>query len=375
MNILFISFGLYPCKVGGVEIFNYHLIDSLSRKGHKTYVITDCDEDTGLPSEIYTVKRYKLLPRRLTIPIVSLLRIFKLREKIDVIHAPYTGTAWLFGFFLPISKKLLKKPYVLMIHGGGMHEWGISCVRKLLFKEASALIAVSETIKKEYERRTNKEVILMPNLIPAPKSIKTNQELKKKYNLKSGITFLYVGTLKTIKGTDILIDAFIELGFDFIKNNDLNLIVIGRGPLLNNLIRKIKAVNLGHYVHFLGFVNEAIKYDYLKLADVFVIPSRVEAQSISSLDAMANGLAIIGSDINGINNIISDGVNGLLFPVGGIIDLRDKLKILVENGTLRLRLGKNAANYFQRHFNYDIWLEKMIGIYNSVYPGEVQNDF
>lgn len=375
MNILFISLGLYPCKVGGVEIFNFHLIDSLGRKGHKTYVITDCDEDTRLPSEIYTVKSYKYLPRKLTIPILSLLRIFKLRKKIDVIHAPYTGTAWLFGFFLPISKKLLRKPYVLMIHGGGMHEWGISYVRKLLFKEASTLIAVSETIKKEYEKRTNKEVILMPNLIPAPKSKKTDQELKKKYNLKSGITFLYVGTLKTIKGIDILIDAFIELGFDFIKNNDLKLIVIGRGPLKNDLIEKIKTVNLGHYVYFLGFVDEAIKYDYLKLADVFIIPSRIEAQSISSLDAMSNGLAIIGSDINGIKNLISDGVNGLLFPVGDIINLRDKLKMLVENETLRLRLGENGSKYFQHHFNYETWLEKMIGIYKSVKPGEVQNDF
>jgi glycosyltransferase involved in cell wall biosynthesis len=366
MNILFISFGLYPCKVGGVEIFNYHLIDRLRRNGHKTHVITYCNKETRLRSNIYVIKNPKFLPRKLTIPILSLLRIFQIRKKIDIIHAPYTATAWFFGFFLPISKILWGKPYVLMIHGGGMHEWGISYVRKLLFKEASAIIAVSETMRREYEKRTNREVLLMPNLIPAPNSSKTKKELKHQYRLEFGLTFLYVGTLKSLKGIEILIDAYIELGSEFINNNNLKLIVIGRGPLKKDMIRKIEAVNLDRNVHFLGFVEEEIKYDYLKLADVFVIPSIVEAQSISSLDAMSNGLAIIGSDIHGISNVICDGVNGLLFRVGDAKDLRDKLKILVDNETLRLRLGKNAANHFQQQFNYEKWLSKMVSIYNSV---------
>ena len=182
MNILFISYGLFPCKIGGVEIFNYHLIQSLNKKGHKTFVVTTCNKKTGLKSDVYVIKEFKFFPSKILVPMISLIKIYKLRKKIDLIHAPYTGTAWIYGFFLPLCKKIFKIPYVLMIHGGGMYEWGIKVIRDSLFRNSSALIGVSGTIKIEYEKRTKKDVILMPNLIPKMKSKKTKRHLKNEYN-------------------------------------------------------------------------------------------------------------------------------------------------------------------------------------------------
>ena len=365
MNILFISYGLFPCKIGGVEIFNYYLIDALNNRKHNTYLITSCEKETGLKTKIYIIKKIKYIPSKIIVPIVSFFIILKLRNKIDLIHAPYTGNSWIYGFFLPLTKKLFKIPYVLMIHGGGMHEWGLKAIRKILFKHSDVLIGVSENIKNEYEKRSRKKVVLLPNLIPQKPIIKTKQQLKNKYKLNNKTVFLYLGSIKKIKGTDTLIEAFIQLGIKYIKRNNLRLIIIGSGPLKITLSEKINSYGFEKHIKFVGFVNENIKYEYLRLSDVFVIPSQFEAQSLSLLDAMACGCAIIGSNTNGINNIINDRVNGLLFTLGDIKDLTNKIKILVENKALLKELSKMSQEYHKKYYNYDQWLDKMINVYKK----------
>ena len=366
LNILFISYGLYPCNIGGVEIFNYHLIQSLNKKGHKTFVITTCNKKIGLKSDVYVVKESKFLPRKISVPLISLIKIYKLRKTIDLIHAPYTGPAWIYGFFLPLCKNIFKIPYVLMIHGGGMYEWGIKVVRDSLFKNSSALIGVSETIKREYEKRTKKDVILIHNLIPKNKTKKSKKDLKNEYNYNDSFIILFLGSIKKIKGIDILIKAFIGLGTKYVREKNLKLIIVGEGSLKIIMKKKVEASGFGDYIRFIGFVEERVKYEYLKLSDVFVIPSRFEAQSLSFLDALSHGLPIIGSDTKGINNIISDWVNGLLFPIGDAHSLKSKLKLVVENKDLRLKLSKNSEAYYRENFNYSTWLTQMTNIYRTV---------
>ena len=180
------------------------------------------------------------------------------------------------------------------------------------------------------------------------------------------LIILFIGSIKKIKGTDILIKAFIGLGKKYVRDQKLKLIIVGKGPLKERQSKKVEESGFGDYINFLGFIDEKVKYEYLKLSDVFVIPSRFEAQSLSFLDALSHGLPIIGSDTKGINNIISDGVNGLLFPVGDAQTLKSKLKLVVENKELRLKLSKKSEAYYRENFNYSTWLKHMTNIYRTV---------
>jgi glycosyltransferase involved in cell wall biosynthesis len=90
-------------------------------------------------------------------------------------------------------------------------------------------------------------------------------------------------------------------------------------------------------VHFLGFQRDV--GDWLGAADIFFFPSVQEGLGSSLLDAMDAELPIIASDVGGIPDVVSDGDNGLLLPVGDVDGLAAALRQLHDDGDLRARLG------------------------------------
>ena len=367
MNIAFISPQLYPCVTGGVEIFNYYLIKELAKMGHKVWIFTNCEHDWANEniSVVKLNKRFLLHP---TLSIAShiLFELMQLRKQIDVVHVPYTSNSYL-AYPMLLAKIFLGIPYIIVIHGGGMYPWKQKTLHKLFFQHADAIVAVSETIKEEYEKRCGKKIRVMPNLIPFNHSKETRIDLKEKYNLENSLNILYLGTIKKIKGVDTLINAFMCLGLEYIKTNNIMLVICGRGPLKKTLEKRVWLGGFAEHIKFWGFVDEKAKLEAFKMSDIYVIPSHFEAQSISLLEAMSNGLPIIGTDTTGINNMIKDGDNGLLFPVGDHIILKNKLKLLIEDENLRLNLATKSEEYYNENFNYDKWLKKMEEIYSTIY--------
>jgi len=365
VNIAIISPYIYPYDKSGVEIFNYHLVKELATQGHKVWVFTYFDHDWK-NDNITNVK----LPSRLllfftpTSIFYFLVLFFILKRQIDVIHVPYTSNSEVAYPIYHVNKNY-NIPFIIFIHGGGMHPWRRKKIQQNFFQNADSIIAVSEIIKKQYEKRTGKKIIVMPNLIPCEHSKQNKIDLLEKHNLKNKIIILYLGTIKKIKGIETLIDAFMDLELKYVQNKNVKLIICGDGPLKESLEKKIDSMGFKEHIKFLGFVDDQTKLEYLKLADIYVIPSHFEAQSISLLEAMSNGLPIIGSDTNGINNLIVDGDNGLLFPVDNQDILKNKIKLLIDNENLRLDFGKKSENYYNKNFNYTVWLKKLIHIYTS----------
>lgn len=367
MNIAFISPPIYPCITGGVEIFNYYLIKELAERGHKVWILTTCEHDWN-DKNISVVKLNERFLLRPTPSIDShiLFKLMQLRKQIDVVHVPYTSNSHL-AYPMLLAKKLFKIPYIIVIHGGGMYPWKPKTPHKLFFQHADAIVAVSEAIKKEYEKRSGRKIKVMPNLIPFNHSKETKIDLKKKHNLKNSLNILYLGTIKKIKGVDTLINAFMSLGLEYIKNNTIMLMICGMGPLKKSLEKKVWLGGFTEHIKFLGFVDEKTKLEVFKMSDIYVIPSHFEAQSISLLEAMSNGLPIIGTDTTGISNMIREGDNGLLFPVGDHFILKNKLKLLIEDEDLRLNLAAKSEEYYNENFNYDKWFKKMMEIYLYIY--------
>jgi glycosyltransferase involved in cell wall biosynthesis len=363
MNIAVISPRIYPYSSGGVEFFNYHLVKELAARGHKIWVFSWFEYDWKNDNIInIKISRRLLLFIDPSTTFHILLTLNKLKQQIDVIHVPYTSNSSL-AYPLFFAKKFFNIPYIIFIHGGGMHPWTVKKIQRHFFQNAHTVIAASESIKIEYEKRSGRKIIVMPNLIPLTISEENKIELLKKYDLNDNIIIFYLGTIKQIKGVDTLIDAFMNLGLEYIQNKNVKLIICGNGPLKKSLEEKVDLMGFEEYIIFLGYVDEKQKLEYLKMSDIYVIPSHFEAQSVSLLEAIYNGLSIIGSDIIGINNLIHEGDNGLLFPIGDKNVLKNKLKLLIENENLRLELGRKSKEYYNKHFNYDEWLKKMIDIY------------
>lgn len=359
MNIAVISPQIYPCATGGFEIFNYYLIKEFARRGHKIWVFTCCDYNWN-NDNIHIVK----LRRRFPMIFISIFfNLIKLKNEVDIFHVPYTSNSTL-AYPILFAHKLCGIKYVIIIHGGGMHEWKIKIIHELLFKYGSDIIAVSEIIKKEYENRSGRKIEIVPPLVPFVESEIPKDKLKQKYEFtKKGTVILSLGTIKRIKGSEILLDAFINLGKEYVKINNLKLLYVGTGVLRKVLQEQTNKKGFNQYVKFLGVIPHEQVNEIYRLADIFVIPSFFEGTPVALLEAMFNGLPIIGSNVNGINTLIKHKKNGLLFEKGNINLLTNNIKQLIEKKNLANKLGEAAKLDYSHRYTFNKMTSDHIKIY------------
>ncbi|NMA66488.1 MAG: glycosyltransferase family 4 protein [Clostridiaceae bacterium] len=168
-------------------------------------------------------------------------------------------------------------------------------------------------------------------IIPNPISVDTLAHVKKQKKIVS------VGRLSPQKNHSMLLDAFALVHKDY---PDYTLHIYGEGELRNVLTEQINDLLLTDRVFLHGVVSNIHK----KIADaeMFVLSSDYEGLSNALLEAMMMGLPCISTDCAGSNEVIIDGENGLLVPVGNTEKLASAMKKLIENKELAANLGNNA---------------------------------
>jgi glycosyltransferase involved in cell wall biosynthesis len=172
---------------------------------------------------------------------------------------------------------------------------------------------------------------------------------------KSSQHIIYVGRLAKEKNLFALINAAFSTG--------IPLKIIGSGPLEENL--RQHALQLKHPISFLGTVpNQALPQE-LNQASIFVLPSFYEGQPKVLLEAMSCGLAVIGTDVEGIRDLIEHGETGWLCQVDAE-SIREAIQYLLTNPDLCRQLGKNARTFVLNNFSLDNILVQEIGLYHRL---------
>lgn len=364
-EIILFSSNIYPCKIGGMEIYNYYLVKSLinSSIGKRIKIITDCKK-LDIPKSkvlmpldnLFFIKRYGLG----TLSSIIRHSFFKTIkwEEVKTIYIPYTSNFSFNAIGILILNKLFKVQYIIHIHGGGLGPWKPFKLMNLFFKNAKTIIGVSHPIVTEYSQRSNRKIYYLPPLVPFEKSAYAKAELKKEKGFSHfNCTILFVGSLKPLKGPETLLKAFSLLGKDFIQNHKLGLVLVGDGPLMESLQEKYKMIES---VVFVGKVpNEKIN-NYYGMSDIYVIPSWFEGTPISLLEAMFNGMVCLGSNVSGINHIIQNKRNGLLFEKDNFSELSTLLTSVILDIQLSNSLKLNSKRYYEENFNYKNHIDEII---------------
>jgi glycosyltransferase involved in cell wall biosynthesis len=289
-----------------------------------------------------------------------------MKNQIDIVYVPYTSNSHL-AYPMLLAKKIFDIPYIISIHGGGMHPWKLKTPHRLFFKHADDIVGVSKTIKDNYEKRSNSKITIIPPLIPFKESGIPKHDMRKKYGFKDrDRIILSLGSIKKIKGSNILLEAFINLGREYIEKHNLKLLFVGDGSMRMELEEKSKKIGFEQYIKFLGYVSREKIPEMYGLADIYVIPSLFEGTPITLLEAFYNGLPVIGSNTTGIDNLINHGENGLLFAKEHIQDLNAKIREIVEDKDLSDKLGRNAKNDYQKKYNYENVVNEYITIMKDI---------
>lgn len=198
--------------------------------------------------------------------------------------------------------------------------------------------------------RSQKEVVHLGT--DSEKFTDNSNKKSSKINLKlpaDDIIIGYVGRIAREKDILTLYRAFVRLRKE---NLNVTLLVIGNGieSLKRELDKKRKVI-------VLPAQNNIIKYYHAM--DIFVQPSLTETTSLTVMEAMSCGLPVVSTKVGFIKDYITKGVNGVFFEKQNAYSLYTKLKSLIENDTLREKIGKSARLTVQKNYQWNFTSDKI----------------
>lgn len=157
----------------------------------------------------------------------------------------------------------------------------------------------------------------------------------------------FIGNLSVRKGVNIFIAAAKELAIE--RDDVIFLVIGGDADIFKDYIRAAEAENIvDRYLFHIEFTKTP-QTAFEKL-DIFCMTSIIEPFGRVNLEASCFKIAIIATNVDGVPEIVLDGITGLLIPPNNVEALKHSISKLLDNETLRIELGLNAYNRVQSDF-------------------------
>lgn len=188
------------------------------------------------------------------------------------------------------------------------------------------------------------------------------EEKAQVYRKKDTVTFCFVGRLVRDKGINELVTAFQQLHE---TNPDIRLLLVGSfEEQLDPVLPETKqAIEQHPAIEWVGWQNDI--RPFLAASDVFVFPSYREGFPNVVLQAGAMGLPSIVTNINGCNEIIQEGVNGILIPSHNQLALSEAMKRFLD-ASLRKTLGEQARPQIANRYERKALWKELLSFYRSL---------
>jgi glycosyltransferase involved in cell wall biosynthesis len=275
------------------------------------------------------------------------------RENIDAIHAhwiiPQGFTMASLGLFwrrLP--------PVLVTSHGGDLYALrgrALEALKRWVLSRADAVTVVSRAMR-EYceENQIGPRNILVQSM---------GVDLETTFTPGAGSTqrdgLVFVGRLVEKKGVSYLIEAVALLADRY---PDLTLTIVGEGPLGESLETLTAKRGVEDRVRFVGSVPNEKVPEYLRAANISVMPSVVassgdqEGLGLVAVEALGCGCAVVAFDLPAVRDTIIDGQTGLMAEPGNAPDLADKIAMLLDDEALRQRLAEAGRRHAMGQFTW-----------------------
>jgi L-malate glycosyltransferase len=243
---------------------------------------------------------------------------------------------------------------------------------RVAFLRTNGIIGVSEEItllfRKKYPIHSNR-MLCIPNAVDVRRfSIAVDRNI-----VRSDLGILHfhfvigiVANFRKVKNHVCLIKAFNHIAETY---PEARLLFVGRGfanapeDSEKDIKRLINSLGLTERVIFAGYRNDVPSL--LRTMDIFCLPSLAEGLPVSVLEAMASGVPVVGSDVSGIKEVLSQGETGLLFSSNDDGMLAEALEKLINDQDLRSTLAKKAFDFVRQEHGIDQWVDRYEQLFGS----------
>lgn len=307
-------------------------------------------------------KKTVLSEKSFLIGIYTLAKLLLKNRKNIIIIGGYAMFPEIFSIFI---LKLLNVKFVLNSDGGFITPGKFKTwFKKVLIKSATYWLSSGKNTTKtlEYYGAKNNNIyeyyftsLFEKDILKKIPSKDEKKFLKNKKHLNTEKSYIiFVGQLIHRKGLDILIKAFAKTNLTFV-----DVLIIGDGELKEELNKLCKTENVSSKVKFLGKKNKSDVLDYLKLSDVFILPSREDIWGLVVNEAVSCGLVVISTkEVGASHSLIIDNENGYIINANKIDELSKTIKktynkdlILQQQKSLNISKAYTIENMVKSHLN------------------------
>jgi glycosyltransferase involved in cell wall biosynthesis len=391
MNLLYLCDEYPPCEHGGIGTVTQTLAREMVKKGHHVSVCgfypyyrkaASYEEDQGVKvyRRFYGNKLLlKLSKHRYTGRIINIEKSFNKytgfltefikNEGIDIIEIPDFNEAFRYSGPRFINFPDFSIPIIIKLHGTFSFFDHLKMERSFntiifrkehyLIQNANKVLAISEFSKKVVKEIFNysKDIAVIKNGISITDSIEYLDDSKIK-------SVVFAGTLAEKKGVISLIKAW-EIVTREIPSARLSLYGKGGGQILEK-VNKLIFDKIRGSIELKGYVSSFKLSEIYRTASCAIFPSYAESFGMAPLESMLAGCPTIFTKRASGEELITNGIDGILIDPDNIQEIADALIIMLTDRRSALTMGKNAAATVKEKYDISIIADKHIELYNTL---------
>lgn len=232
-------------------------------------------------------------------------------------------------------------------------------LRRWVLPRANAVVAPSRVLCKIAETTWGLQA---PRLRYLPNGVdlarfRGSSDRESRVRRDGAVVFVCVGGIRKEKNQALAVTAFARTSC----RERARLRIVGDGPERESVAALAQELGVADRVDFTGNVlDTAPQY---RDAEVFLIPSRTEQMPLSLLEAMASGLAVVGTDVGDVRNMIDDANRRFIVPPGDAAALASAMEILESDRELRSSLGTRNRTRVEQEFDREICYRRYCDLY------------
>lgn len=296
------------------------------------------------------------------------------RERPDLIHAHWVLPQGL----IAVSAKLFYKiPVIATAHGSDVFALPgrlFDALRRFVLRRSNAWTSNSRATAGALGEDLS---LPRPHIVPMGVDVtrfQSGQRTKLRQGLpENGLVLLFVGRLVEQKGADNLLEAFTLLPPALRARTSLW--IVGDGQDRGRLEQQAQTLGIDGKVRFWGHISNDLLPDFYAAADLFVVPSgSVEGQGVVLTEAFAARVCVLATRAGGIEEVLEDGITGVLVPPRQPQQLAHAIADLLSDRALRKRLAENALARVNRLYDIEKTAKEFELLYQAVISGREGRD-
>lgn len=366
--------------VGGTEIQTLNLVKVLLAEGYKVTVCCYYEYNENMVSSFqYIGARVVLMDLKRSnglLYLIGKMGVFFRKARPDIVHVQYLAPG-----LVPIMAARLSGVQTIFatVHQSGRPH-GLKA--KMLLRLGSFLSIAFFSVSKAVEESWfgNAEVLNPQNISrkrkhftiynavdssiinQAVSSIDCNS-IRKSLGLNGHPVIGIVGRLRSEKGHLILLDAMVEVAKVI---PEVKLLVVGDGPDRAKLNERAKNLGIVDHILWLGEKEQSEVFNLYRVMDVVVVPSLFEGFGLTAAEAMAAGRPVVASAVDGLNEIVEDGVTGYLCSPGDKQSSAMSIIRLLSNSEKSNKMGEKGRKRVSDLFSFETFSRTWLAAYKEL---------